>query len=133
SACQEQDIRFCRCCTAIKTAWPDSPVRRGVHWRLSKMLCRSPRRTMHKPVGGAHELLGICIRRANAWRGQLQRAAPTKGPAVAVQLSTRAAVQPPPHSSCPALRGSCLSDNAIQLQKTSRWFCLLFELLHLAN
>src|SRR5262249_40951444 len=108
-------------------------ARRGVLWHLSKMLCRNPRRTIHKPVAGGNTPLGICLRRANAWRGWSRRAAPTSGPAVAVQSSTPGAVQPPPHLSCPVSRRSRPADDAVQLQKTSRLFCLLFELPRLAN
>src|SRR5262249_52061658 len=108
-------------------------ARRGVLWHLSKMLCPNPRRTTHKPVAGGNRLPGICPRRANAWRGGSRRAAPTNGLAVAEQSSTPGAVQPPPHLSGPASRGSCPADDGVPLQKTSRLFCLLFELPRLAN
>src|SRR5262249_12607273 len=57
-------------------------ARRGVLWHLSKVLCRNPRRTTHKPVAGGNRPPGICPRRADAWRGRSLRAAPTNGPAV---------------------------------------------------
>src|SRR5262249_56033737 len=76
-------------------------ARRGVLWHLSKVLCRNPRRTTHKPVAEGNRPPGICPRRANAWRGWSRRATSTNGPAVAEQSSTPAAVQPPPHPSCP--------------------------------
>src|SRR5215831_12990459 len=43
------------------------------------------------------------------------------------------AVQPPPPLSGPASRGSCPADDGVPLQKTSRLFCLLFELPRLVN
>src|SRR5215470_15594215 len=97
------------------------------------MLRRNLRRTTHKPPAGARRLLGICPRRANAWRGRSRRTVPTNEPAAAVLSPMPAAVLPPPHLSCPPSGGSCPADGAVQLQKTSRSFCLLFELPHLAR
>src|SRR5499425_3487811 len=108
-------------------------ARPGVLWHLSKVLCLNPRRTTHKPVAGGNRPLGVCPRPANAWRGWSRRAAPTNGPAVAEQSSTPASVQPPPHLSYPASRRSRPADDAVQLQKTSRLFYLLFELPRRAN
>src|SRR6516162_7888353 len=108
-------------------------ARREMLWHLSRVSCRSPRRTTHKPVAGGNRPPGICPRHANVWQGWSRRAAPTNGPAVAVQSSTPAAVQPPPRLSCPALRGSRPAGDTVPLQKTSRLFRLLFELPRRAN
>src|SRR5215831_16125685 len=92
------------------------------------MLRRNLRRTIHKPVAGRHTPLGICPRRANAWRGRSRRTVPTNEPAVAVQSSMPAAVLPPPHLSYPRSTASRPADDTVQLQKTSRLLFLLFEL-----
>src|SRR5262245_29491589 len=108
-------------------------ARRGVLWHLSKVLCRNPRRTTHKPVAGGNRPPGICPPRANAWRGWSRRAAPTNGPAVAEQSSAPAAVQPRPQLSCPVSRRSRPADDAVQLQKAFRSLLPLFELPRRAN
>src|SRR5262249_11895839 len=94
-------------------------------WHLSKVLCRNPRRTTHKSVAGGNSPLGTRPRRANAGRVWSPREAPTNGPAVAAQSPSPAAVQPPLHLSCPALRGSRPAGDTVQLRKTSRLICLL--------
>src|SRR5262249_41021671 len=103
-------------------------ARPGVLGHLSRMVCRNPRRTTHKLVAGEKMPLGICPHGATAWRGWSPRAAPTNGPAGAVQSSTPTAVQLPPHLSCPALRASRPAADTAQLQKTAGLFFLLFEL-----
>src|SRR6516162_8577523 len=112
---------------------PGPSARRGVLWHLSKVLCRNPRRTTHKSVAGGNRPLGICPRRANAWRGWSRRAAPTNGPAVAVQSSMPVAVQPPLHPSSPRSTVSRPADDTVQLQKTFRLLLLLFELPRLTD
>src|SRR5262249_24057640 len=108
-------------------------VRPEVLWHLSKVLCRNPRRTTHKPVAGGNRRLGICPHRANAWRGWSRRVAPTNGPAVAVQSSRPVAVQPPLHPSSPRSTASRPADDTVQLQKTFRSLLLLFELPRLTD
>src|SRR5262245_741315 len=104
-----------------------------VLWHLSRMLCRSLRRTSRKRVAGWNRPRGICPHRTNTWRGWWRRSAPTNGPVVVVQSPTPAAGQPPLRASYPPLRAFYPADDRAQLQKTFRPLVLLFELPCSAN
>src|SRR5262245_2453725 len=97
------------------------------------MVCRNPRRTTHKLVAGEKRPLDICPHGASAWQVWPPRAAPTSGPAGAVQSSMPVAVQPPLHPSSPRSTASRPADDTVQLQKTFRLLLLLFELPRLTD
>src|SRR5258706_10615649 len=96
-------------------------------WHLSDLACRNPRRTRRKLAAEENWPQRICLRRANALRGRWRRATPTNGPAVAAQSSMPAAVQLPPHLSCPSSGESFPADDTVQLRKTFRLLLRPFE------